>query len=83
MDICFLDQVSHIHGHLFHGGIVEGLDVPECALIIFSHHVDRNTLPSKTATSANPENNLSQNLRNEPEALHLIRQNNLGTMWAL
>ncbi len=50
-----LDQVSHIHGHLFYGSIVEGLDVPQSTLVIFCHHVDGYTFPAKTASSANPK----------------------------
>lgn len=51
-----LDQVGHIHGHLFDGGVVEGLDVPQCALVIFGHHVNSHTLPAKAASSSNPDN---------------------------
>lgn len=51
-----LDQISHIHGHLFYGGVVEGLDVPQRALVIFCHHVNSHSLPAKTASSSNPEN---------------------------
>lgn len=49
-----LDQVSHIHRHLFYGGVVEGLDVPQGPLVVFRHHVDGHTLPAKTASSTNP-----------------------------
>lgn len=51
----FSDQVGHIHGHLLHSGVVEGLNVPERALVILSHHVDSNTLSAKTATTPNPK----------------------------
>lgn len=49
-----LDQVSHIHGHLFYCGVVERLNVPECALVLLSHHVDGNTLSAETASSPDP-----------------------------
>lgn len=51
----FSDQVSHIHGHLLHGGVVESLNVPERALVILSHHVDGDTLSAKTSTTPNPK----------------------------
>lgn len=50
-----LDQVSHIHGHLLHSGVVEGLNVPERSLVIFSHHVDGNTFSAEAATTSNPK----------------------------
>ena len=50
-----LDQVGHIHGHLLHSGVVEGLNVSQSTLVILSHHVDGYTLPAETTTSANPK----------------------------
>lgn len=51
----FSDQVGHIHGHLLHSCVVEGLNVPERALVILSHHVDSDTLSAETATTSNPK----------------------------
>lgn len=48
-----LDKISNVHGHFLHGCIVEGLDVSECTLVIFSDHVDSNALSAKTATTSN------------------------------
>lgn len=52
----FLDQVSHVHGHLLHGGVVEALDVAKCAFVVFSHHVDGHPFSAETPPSANPVN---------------------------
>lgn len=59
-----LDQVGHIHGHLLHSGVVEGLNVSQGSLVILGHHVDGHTLSAETATSANPEGRRRQ--RNDP-----------------
>ncbi len=48
-----LDEISNVHWHFLHGCIVEGLDVSECTLVIFSDHVDSDTLSAKTATTSN------------------------------
>lgn len=50
-----LDKISHIHGHLLNGGVVECLNVPQGSLVILSHHVDGYSLSAKTATSTNPD----------------------------
>lgn len=50
-----LDKISHIHGHLLNGGVVECLNVPQDPLVILSHHVDGYSLPAKTATPTNPD----------------------------
>lgn len=54
--VCVLcsDEVSHVHGHLLHGCVVEGLDVTQGALVILSHHVDSHALPAETPASTNP-----------------------------
>lgn len=51
----FLEKISHIHWHLLNGGVVEGLDVPQDALVVVSHHVDSDSLSAKTTTTANPD----------------------------
>lgn len=61
----FLDQVGHIHGHFLHGGVVESFNVPECAFVILSHHVDSNTLSAKTATTPNPKEQSSLEFQNQ------------------
>ncbi len=48
-----LDEISNVHRHFLHGCIVEGLDVSECTLVIFSYHVDSDALSAKTATTSN------------------------------
>lgn len=50
-----LDKISHIHGHLLHGGVVECLNVPQGSLVILSHHVDGYALSAKTTTPTNPD----------------------------
>lgn len=51
----FLDQVSHVHGHLLHRGVVEALDVAKRAFVVLGHHVDGHPFSAETTTSANPE----------------------------
>lgn len=48
-----LDQISNVHGHFLHSGVVEGLNVPERALVILSDHVDSDTLSAETTTTTN------------------------------
>lgn len=50
-----LDEVSHIHGHLLNGGVVERLNVPQGSPVIISHHVDGYSLSAKTTTPTNPD----------------------------
>ena len=49
-----LDEVGNVHGHLLDGGVVEGLDVPQGALVVLRHHVDGHTLPTKATSAPNP-----------------------------
>lgn len=47
-----LDQISNVHGHFLHSSIVEGFNVSQRALVIFSDHVDRNALSAKASTTS-------------------------------
>lgn len=56
-----LDKISHIHGHLLNGGVVECLNVPQGSLVILCDHVNGYSLPAKTATSTDPDNKMYTN----------------------
>lgn len=49
-----LDEVSDVHGHLVDAGVVELLNVVQCALVFVSHEVDGNALTAKPTASADP-----------------------------
>lgn len=50
-----LDEVSHIHGHLFHGGVVECFNIPQGSFVVLSHHVDGYSFPAKATATTNPD----------------------------
>lgn len=50
------DEIRHVHRHLFNGCIVKSLNILQGALVFLSHHVDGNTFPTETTTSADPVN---------------------------
>eukprot|EP00953_Heterococcus_sp_UTEX-ZZ885_P025491 13864-Heterococcus_DN1.PRE.3 len=52
--LSYLDEVRHVHGHLFDLGVVEGLDVAQVAHICLRDEVDGHTLAAKPAAAANP-----------------------------
>lgn len=51
-----LNQISHVHGHLFNGGPVVFLNVLENSGVVGGHEVDSHTLSTEATASANPGN---------------------------
>lgn len=52
-----LDKIGHVHGHLFHGGVVECLNVPQCSLVILGYHVNGYSLSAETTSPTDPVKN--------------------------
>ena len=49
-----LDEVSDVHGHLVHLGIVKLLYVFQGTLVVPSDEVDGHSLSAKTSTTTDP-----------------------------
>merc|ERR1719410_3325673 len=48
-----LQQISHIHGHLFNGSVVELLDISQVADISLGKEIDGDTLTPETTRTTN------------------------------
>merc|ERR1719473_1246971 len=53
---CYLNQFSHVHGHLIDSGVVERLDFSEGANIFVGDQVDGNSLSAETTRTADAVN---------------------------
>ena len=49
------NEVSHIHGHFFNLCVIELFYVLQHSLVLPGNEIDSNSLATKSATSANPE----------------------------
>jgi len=47
-----LDQISHVHWHLFDGGIIEGLNLTHRTNIVVRHEVDGDTFTTEATRTA-------------------------------
>jgi hypothetical protein len=65
-------QICHVHGHLFDGGVVELFNVVQCTYVVLSHKVDGNALTAKTTATTNSATQGTQ--QSEPQQLQAFSQ---------
>ena len=49
----YLEEVSHVHGHLLDGGVVKLLNVVQRASVVLRHKVDGHAFTTKSSTTTN------------------------------